>query len=180
MSKVYNVLVLCTGNSARSVMAEGLVNVMGKGRFRAYSAGSKPSGRVNPFAIEQLQSVGYDTSNLRSKSWDEFSPAINPDTPQMDFVITVCDNAAGETCPIWYGAPVTAHWGFPDPGMKGTDDEKRKDFEKVFRMIMARVNVFVNLPLEVLDANAIRTEVKAIANITGAADESVQNQWIKS
>ncbi len=98
----------------------------------------------------------------------------------MDFVITVCDNAAGETCPIWYGAPVSAHWGFPDPGMTGTDDEKRKDFEKVFRMIMARVNVFVNLPLEVLDANAIRTEVKAIANVTGAADESVQNQWIKS
>lgn len=179
MSKVYNVLVLCTGNSARSVMAEGLINVMGKGRFRAYSAGSKPSGRVNPFAIEQLQLIGYNTSALRSKSWDEFAPSINSDAPQMDFVFTVCDNAAGETCPIWYGAPMTAHWGFPDPGMTGTDAEKRADFAKVFRMIMNRVHVFVNLPLEVLDANAIRHEIKAIADVTGAADEAVQNQWIK-
>jgi arsenate reductase (thioredoxin) len=178
--QVYNVLVLCTGNSARSVMAEGLINVMGRGRFKAFSAGSKPSGRVNPFAIEQLETIGHDTSGLRSKSWDEFSPSVNPDAPQMDFVITVCDNAAGETCPLWYGAPVSAHWGFPDPGMSGTDEEKRADFAKVFRMIMARVHAFVNLPMHVLDANALRSEVKAIADVTGLADAALQNEWIQS
>lgn len=180
MSKVYNVLVLCTGNSARSVMAEGLINIMGKGRFKAYSAGSKPSGRVNPFAIEQLNSVGYDTSALRSKSWDEFSPEHNPEAIGMDFVITVCDNAAGETCPIWYGAPISAHWGFPDSGMTGDDEAKRADFARVFRLIMNRVHSFVNLPIHLLDANALRQEVKAIADITTPAEQSLQDTWIQS
>ncbi|WP_422648593.1 arsenate reductase ArsC [Cupriavidus sp. H18C1] len=158
--KTFNVLVLCTGNSARSVMAEALFNVLGKGRFRAYSAGSHPSGKVNPFAAERCQSIGYDVSALRSKSWDEFAAA---DAPKMDFVITVCDQAAGEVCPIWPGTPITAHWGFQDPAaFEGTDEEKRKLFDKVFRQIMGRVGQFVNLPLHVLDRNAIQTEMRAI------------------
>jgi arsenate reductase len=158
--KTFNVLVLCTGNSARSVMAEALFNVLGKGRFRAYSAGSHPSGKVNPFAAERCQSIGYDVSALRSKSWDEFAAA---DAPKMDFVITVCDHAAGEVCPIWPGTPITAHWGFQDPAaFEGTDEDKRKLFDKVFRQIMGRVGQFVNLPLHVLDRNAIRKEMRAI------------------
>ncbi|MCA7086767.1 arsenate reductase ArsC [Cupriavidus sp. DB3] len=158
--KTFNVLVLCTGNSARSVMAEALFNVLGKGRFRAYSAGSHPSGKVNPFAAERCQSIGYDVSALRSKSWDEFAAA---DAPKMDFVITVCDQAAGEVCPIWPGTPITAHWGFQDPAaFEGTDEEKRKLFDKVFRQIMGRVGQFVNLPLHVLDRNAIQKEMRAI------------------
>lgn len=177
MSKVYNVLVLCTGNSARSVMAEGLINVMGKGRFKAYSAGSKPSGKVNPLAIEQLQSIGYATETLRSKSWDEFATA---DAPQMDFVITVCDNAAGETCPFWPGVPMTAHWGFADPGVSGTEEERRADFAKIFRQIMNRVHLFVNLPLEVLEVNAIHHEVKQIGQVVGEATPQVQNEFIQT
>lgn len=158
--KTFNVLVLCTGNSARSVMAEALFKVLGKGRFRAYSAGSHPSGKVNPFAAERCHSIGYDVSSLRSKSWDEFAA---PDAPKMDFVITVCDQAAGEVCPIWPGTPITAHWGFQDPAaFEGTDEEKRKLFDKVFRQIMGRVSQFVNLPLHVLDRNAIQKEMRAI------------------
>ncbi len=158
--KTFNVLVLCTGNSARSVMAEALFNVLGKGRFRAYSAGSHPSGKVNPFAAERCQSIGYDVSALRSKSWDEFAAA---DAPKMDFVITVCDQAAGEVCPIWPGTPITAHWGFQDPAaFEGSDEEKRKLFDKVFRQIMGRVGQFANLPLHVLDRNAIQQEMRAI------------------
>ncbi|AUT75111.1 arsenate reductase ArsC [Paraburkholderia hospita] len=158
--KPYSVLILCTGNSARSIMAEALFNVLGKGRFRAYSAGSHPSGAVNPFAVERCNALGYDTAQMRSKSWDEFA---KPDAPQMDFVITVCDQAAGEVCPIWLGKPVTAHWGFEDPAaFQGTDDEKRKVFDKVYRQIMNRVSQFVNLPLHVLDHNAIQREMRAI------------------
>ena len=163
MSKVYNVLVLCTGNSARSVMAEGLINVMGKGRFRAYSAGSNPSGRVNPLAIEQLQSIGYDTSALRSKSWDEFSPSINPDAPKMDFVFTACDNAAGETCPIWYGAPMTAHWGFADPAaVTGDEATQHKAFVRTYRDITTRLRLFLSLPLHKLDRLALQHAVHDI------------------
>lgn len=158
--KPYSILILCTGNSARSVMAEALFNVLGKGRFRAYSAGSHPSGTVNPFAIERCEMLGYDTSNLRSKSWDEFAA---PGAPQMDFVITVCDQAAGEVCPIWPGTPVTAHWGFEDPAaFEGNDEEKRKVFTRVYRQIMTRVSQFVNLPLHVLDRSGLQREMRAI------------------
>lgn len=158
--KIYNVLVLCTGNSARSIMAEALINTMGKGRFRAYSAGSQPGGVVNPFAIEQVATTGYPLGQLRSKSWDEFA---TPDAPAMDFVITVCDNAAGETCPLWPGHPMTAHWGFEDPAAAhGSDEEKRHVFAKVFRQIMNRVQLFVNLPLAVLDQTAIKREIDSI------------------
>ena len=158
--KVYNVLFLCTGNSARSIMAEALVTTMGKGRFKGYSAGSKPAGAVNPFAVEQIRGTGYPLENLRSKSWDEFGAA---DAPQMDFIITVCDNAAGEVCPYWPGHPMSAHWGFEDPAaVVGSDEDKRAAFHKVFRQIMTRVNVFASLPLHMLEKNAIHHELKAI------------------
>ncbi|MGE0071946.1 MAG: arsenate reductase ArsC [Thiomonas sp.] len=158
--KVYNVLVLCTGNSARSIMGEALINTLGRGRFRAYSAGSHPGGVVNPFAIEQLKAIGYPTQTLRSKSWDEFA---QPGAPEMDFVFTVCDKAAGETCPIWPGHPMTAHWGFEDPAaVQGSDDDKRRAFQKVFHQIRSRVQSFVSLPLDKLDAAAIRREIVKI------------------
>lgn len=158
--KTYNVLFLCTGNSARSIMAEALVTTMGQGRFQGYSAGSHPGGTVNPFAIEQVKATGYPVDNLRSKSWDEFALE---DAPQMDFIITVCDNAAGEVCPYWPGHPLSAHWGFEDPAAAvGTDAEKRALFEKVFRQIMARINIFVNLPLPMLEKNALQHELKKI------------------
>lgn len=164
--KAYNVLILCTGNSARSIMAEALINSMGNGRFHAYSAGSTPTGKVNPFAIEKVQSVKYPIENLRSKSWDEFATA---EAPKMDFIITVCDNAAGEVCPIWPGQPISAHWGFEDPAaVEGTDEEKRRAFDKVFRLMLTRVGLFVNLPLKVLDNTAIKKELTNIANTTKA------------
>ena len=158
--KTYNVLFLCTGNSARSIMAEALVTTMGRGRFKGFSAGSQPGGEVNPFAIEKVKATGYPIDNLRSKSWDEFA---QDDAPHMDFIITVCDNAAGEVCPFWPGHPATAHWGFEDPAAaEGSDDHKRAVFENVFRQIMSRMNAFVNLPLHMLDRNAIRKEARKI------------------
>lgn len=158
--RIYNVLFLCTGNSARSIMAEALVSTMGHGRFRGFSAGSQPGGTVNPYAIEQVKITGYPIDNLRSKSWDEFAQT---DVPQMDFIITVCDNAAGETCPLWVGHPMSAHWGFEDPAaLVGTDEEKREEFHKIFRQIMARVNTFVSLPLAILEKNAIQQQIKDI------------------
>ena len=160
--KVYNVLFLCTGNSARSIMAEALVTTMGKGLFRGFSAGSHPGGTVNPFAIEQIAATGYSVDALRSKSWDEFAA---PDAPKMDFIITVCDNAAGETCPYWPGHPMSAHWGFEDPAAAvGTDEEKRAVFRKIFRQIVSRMNTFVSLPLHMLEKNAIQHELKAIGD----------------
>jgi len=158
--KPYNILVLCTGNSARSIIGEALFNTMGAGRFKAYSAGSHPTGRVNPFAIEQVQALGYPVDGLRSKSWDEFA---QPGAPELDFVITVCDKAAGEVCPFWPGQPVTAHWGFPDPAaVVGTDDEKRAAFALTLRQIRRRVELFLNLPIETLDRMAIEKKVRAI------------------
>ena len=165
--RIYNVLILCTGNSARSIMAEALINTMGQGRFRAYSAGSHPTGKVNPFAVEKVESVKYPTENLRSKSWDEYA---TPDAPKMDFIITVCDNAAGEMCPVWPGQPISAHWGFEDPAaVEGTDDEKRRAFEQTFRHMMNRVRLFVNLPLKMLDQTAIKRE---LANIGKTEQEA--------
>jgi arsenate reductase (thioredoxin) len=158
--QTYNVLILCTGNSARSIMAEALINTMGHGRFQAYSAGSQPGGTVNPLAIEQVKKTGYPLENLRSKSWDEFA---GTGAPHMDFIITVCDNAKGEVCPIWPGHPMTAHWGFEDPAaFQGSDEEKRHFFEKIFRQIMSRVQLFVNLPFNVLDHQSTKREVNAI------------------
>ena len=146
---VYEVLVLCTGNSARSILAEALLNHRGAGRIRAYSAGSHPTGRVNPFAIATLRRFGLPTEGLRSKSWDEFA---GPAAPRLDFVFTVCDNAAGEVCPLWPGHPVTAHWGVPDPAaVQGTDEEKLQAFEDTFRTLARRVERFVALPLASLD-----------------------------
>ena len=159
-NKPYNILVLCTGNSARSILAEALFNTLGAGRFKAYSAGSHPAGRVNPFALEQLEGLGYPTGELRSKSWDEFA---QPNSPQMDFVVTVCDNAAGEVCPIWPGQPVTAHWGFSDPAaVAGTDEQKRAAFAQTLRQIRNRVRLFLSLPLETLDRMAIECRMRAI------------------
>lgn len=158
--KIYNVLILCTGNSARSIMAEALFNTIGKSKFKAYSAGSFPNGKVNPFAIEQVKSTGYPTENLRSKSWDEFA---QPDAPQMDFIITVCDNAAGEVCPVWPGQPTSAHWGFEDPAaVEGTDEQKRDSFKQIFNQIYNRVRVFAALPLASLDQIAIKHEMDKI------------------
>ncbi|KRB87632.1 arsenate reductase ArsC [Noviherbaspirillum sp. Root189] len=160
--KTYNVLFLCTGNSARSIMAEALVTTMGKGLFQGFSAGSKPAGKVNPFAIEQVQKTGYPVDKLRSKSWDEFALEA---APSMDFIITVCDNAAGEACPYWPGHPATSHWGFEDPAaVEGTDAEKRAAFEKVFKQIMGRINIFVNLPLQLLEKQAIQEAIEKIGD----------------
>jgi arsenate reductase len=160
--KIFNILVLCTGNSARSIMAEALFNSMGHGRFHAYSAGSHPNGAVNPFAVERVAAIGYDTTALRSKSWDEFA---KEDAPKMDFVITVCDNAAGEVCPMWPGQPITAHWGFEDPAaVTGEDAIKRRAFDKIFHQIMNRVQLFVNLPLKTLDAQSIKREMDNIGH----------------
>jgi arsenate reductase len=160
MHKPYNILMLCTGNSARSIIGEALFNTMGAGRFKAYSAGSHPSGKVNSFALELVQELGYPVEGLRSKSWDEFAQA---GAPQMDFVVTVCDNAAGEVCPLWPGQPVTAHWGFADPAaVVGTDDEKRAAFAQTLRQIRNRVQLFLSLPLETLDRMAIENKMRAI------------------
>ncbi len=160
MPQPYNVLVLCTGNSARSIMAEALFNLLGAGRFRAYSAGSHPTGRVNPFAVEQVRALGYPVDNLRSKSWSEFA---QPGAPVMDFVITVCDNAAGEVCPVWPGHPITAHWGFPDPAaVQGSDDDKRAAFARTLHQIRNRVQLLLALPVETLDRLALESRVRAI------------------
>jgi len=158
--KIYNVLFLCTGNSARSVMAEVLLNHWGKGRFRAFSAGSHPTGRIHPFTLDLLNGLKLPTAGLRSKSWDEFAL---PNAPILDFVFTVCDQAAGEVCPIWPGQPITAHWGFPDPAaFVGPDVEKRALFADVFRQIENRIKIFAALPLEKLDRLAIQRQVREL------------------
>ena len=168
--KPLNVLFLCTGNSARSIMAEAYLNSAGKGRFVAYSAGSHPQGTVNPFALEQLERNGIDTAGLRSKTWDAFA---RPGAPAMDFVLTVCDQAAGEACPFWPGQPMTAHWGVEDPAaVQGTDDEKRRAFLAAFRVLGARVRLFASLRPELLERTALQAKVREI----GRADTEAKTE----
>ncbi len=160
MKDVYNVLFLCTGNSARSILAEAILNHKGQPRFRAYSAGSHPAGRVNAGAIRQLEDCHLPTAGLRSKSWDEFA---QPGASEMDFVFTVCDNAANEVCPVWPGHPMTAHWGIPDPAaVKGTNEEVRRAFRDAFLTLERRIDLFLNLPLTSLDRLAIKRRVDEI------------------
>jgi len=155
-----NVLFLCTGNSTRSIMAEAVLNRMGKGRFRAFSAGSHPTGVVNPSALEALRSNGIGTEGLRSKSWDEFA---RPDAPVMDFVFTVCDKAAAEQCPVWPGKPVTAHWGIEDPAaFVGAEDKVRAKFRAVLSHLTRRIELFVALPIESLQQSSLRDELSRI------------------
>jgi arsenate reductase (thioredoxin) len=160
MATHYNVLFLCTGNSARSIMAEAILNHKGKGTFTAYSAGSHPSGTPRPEALNQIESAGLSTDGLRSKSWDEFAA---PGAPHLDFVFTVCDNAANEVCPYWPGQPMTAHWGIPDPAaVKGTPEEIGRAFRDAFVVLDRRIGLFVSLPLATLQQLAIQKEIERI------------------
>lgn len=163
---VYNVLFLCTGNSARSVLAEAVLNRIGAGKFRAYSAGSQPRGQVNPNTIRLLQTLGYETAGLRSKSWSEFA---RPAAPALDFVFTVCDDAAGETCPLWPGQPMTAHWGIPDPAAaNGTDAEVAVAFTDAYRMLQRRIEAFAALPIKSLDSLTLQGRLRDIGGMAGA------------
>lgn len=158
--RIYKVLFLCTGNSARSILAESILNQHGRGRFHAFSAGSQPTGRVNPFALGLLSELQFPTDGLRSKSWDEF---VRANAPPIDFVITVCDNAAGEVCPIWPGRPATAHWGIPDPAaVEGSNEEKCAAFKDAFLTMARRISLFTSLPLHSLDECALKAEMRAI------------------
>ena len=160
MSKTWNVLFLCTGNSARSVMSEAILNHLGKGRFQAYSAGSHPSGKVRPEALQQLESVGISTEGLRSKSWDEFA---GPDAPQMDFIFTVCGNAAKEVCPVWPGHPSTAHWGVADPAaVEGTPEEIARAFSDAFMILERRIRLLLALPVEELERMELEQKLREI------------------
>lgn len=164
--RIYNVLFLCTGNSARSILAESILAKDGAGRFRAFSAGSIPKGVINPFALKVLGSFDYPTEGFRSKSWEEFA---QPGAPVMDFVFTVCDNAAGEACPVWPGQPMTAHWGIEDPGtVEGPDIEKEKAFVAAFRYTRNRIAVFTALPVASLDKAALGTKLREIGRSEGA------------
>ena len=160
MQRPYNVLFLCTGNSARSIIAEANMNREGRGRFRGYSAGSQPKGQPHPYTLDLLKKLNFDTSQFRSKSWNEFAQA---GAPELDFVFTVCDNAASEACPYWPGQPMTAHWGVPDPAaVEGTEAERRLAFADAFRMLNNRISVFVNLPLASLDRLTLQRHLDSI------------------
>ena len=165
----FNVLFLCTGNSARSIMAEAILNQAGRGNFRAFSAGSHPKGRVHPYAIDLLRKLNFDVSGLRSKSWSEFAQS---GAPQLDFVFTVCDDAAKEACPLWPGQPMTAHWGIPDPAaFEGSEVEQRLAFADALRMLTNRINIFVSLPIKKLSGLALQKQLEAI----GRANNSTGN-----
>jgi len=168
----HNVLFLCTGNSARSIIAEAILNKIGAGKFVAYSAGSQPKGQVNPYTIALLQSLGYETSRLRSKSWHEFA---KPGAPALDFTFTVCDNAAGETCPLWPVQPMTAHWGVPDPAeATGTPAEVTLAFKDAYRMLNQRIGIFVALPIRSLDQLSLQERLKEIGRMEGATAKAEQ------
>lgn len=170
MKDRYNVLFLCTGNSARSIMAEAILNRAGGGRFKAFSAGSHPKGKVNPDALDLLRKFNYDVSALRSKSWAEFA---KPGAPDLDFVFTVCDNAAGEACPLWPGQPITAHWGIPDPAAaEGSEAEVALAFKDAYRMLSHRIDLFLALPIEKLDRLVLTTRLKAIGRSEGATEKA--------
>jgi arsenate reductase len=164
--RTLNVLFLCTGNTARSILAEGILRKDGQGRFNVFSAGSQPKGTVNPLALKVLESFGYPTDGMRSKSWEEFD---RPDAPQMDFIFTVCDSAAGEACPVWPGHPMTAHWGIEDPAaVTGTEIEKERAFVTAFKYLRNRIQAFVALPMATLDDRSMRTQLKEIGEMEGA------------
>jgi arsenate reductase (thioredoxin) len=168
----YNVLFLCTGNSARSIMAEAILNKIGAGKFRAFSAGSHPKGWVHPEVLGLLQSLGYDTSGFRSKSWSELA---DPGAPLLDFVFTVCDNAAGEICPVWPGQPMTAHWGVPDPAeAKGTPAEVALAFKDAYRMLNQRIGIFASLPLRSLDQLSLQRKLREIGQMEDATTKAVE------
>lgn len=169
---VYNVLFLCTGNSARSILGEAILNKDGEGRFRAYSAGSQPKGEVHPLAIKELDALGYSTENLTSKSWDVFS---GPDAPQMDFIFTVCDNAAGESCPVWIGHPMTAHWGIEDPAaVEGNDAERQRAFAQAARFLKNRITAFLSLPHATIDRMALHNHLQEIGTMDGSTQKNVE------
>ncbi|WP_011579672.1 MULTISPECIES: arsenate reductase ArsC [Chelativorans] len=166
IERVYNVLFLCTGNSARSILAESILTKDGRGRFRAFSAGSRPKGAVNPFALKVLRSFDYPAEGFRSKNWEEFAA---PDAPLMDFVFTVCDNAAGEACPVWPGQPMTAHWGIEDPAAaEGPDIQKEAAFVTAFRHLKNRISIFTALPIGSIDKLALGTRLVEIGQLQGA------------
>ncbi|HWY96883.1 MAG TPA: arsenate reductase ArsC [Steroidobacteraceae bacterium] len=166
--KVYNVLFLCTGNSARSILAESLLNTLGRGKFRGFSAGSFPKGQVHPMAIEMLERMNLPTTGLRSKSWDEFAIA---GAPPLDFIVTVCDNAAGEVCPVWPGKPMTAHWGIADPAaVEGTDAEKAFAFRRALKELESRITRLLNIPIAYMDGMKLQESLRAIGKQRTAAD----------
>ena len=168
----FNTLFLCTGNSARSIIAEAILNKLGMGQFRAYSAGSQPKGEVNPHTVALLKQLDYDTSEFRSKSWSEFA---KPGAPTLDFVFTVCDNAAGEACPVWPGQPMTAHWGVPDPAeAKGSAAEIALAFKDTYRMLHQRIAVFAALPIRSLDQLSLQARLKDIGRMEGATGKAVE------
>jgi arsenate reductase (thioredoxin) len=168
--RIYNVLFLCTGNSARSILAESLLNALGKGRFHAFSAGSFPKGQVHPMAVELLNYSNLPTENLRSKSWDEFAA---PGAPPLDFIFTVCDNAAGEVCPIWPGMPMTAHWGIADPAAaEGTDAEKAYAFRKTFKELETRIKLLLSLPVDSLDRMTLHARLREIGKSNTAVESA--------
>lgn len=172
MKQPFNVLFLCTGNSARSILAEVLLNHMGRGRFKAYSAGSRPTGKVNPFALELLAKNRLPTESLRSKDWNEFARA---GAPRLDFVFTVCDHAAGEVCPVWPGQPMTAHWGIGDPAaVEGDDDVRRRAFFRAFNELQIRLSIFVSLPIEKLDRLSLQRRLDEIGAAGTAADSAAR------
>jgi Protein-tyrosine-phosphatase len=165
-AKTYNVLFLCTGNSARSILAESILNKEGGGRFKAYSAGSQPKGDVNPHALKELEALGYPSAGFSSKSWDVFA---EPGAPQMDFIFTVCDSAAGEACPVWIGHPMTAHWGVEDPAaVTGSDIEIQRAFARAARFLKNRIAAFLSLPLESIDRLALETKLRQIGAMEGS------------